>query len=140
MTAPVPTSSGLQFPPTPNGKAYISLYAHRRVGVLMKSMWHPSVAPQTEYSIFCSSDAGNWRSPDGNYWGIGQGGNLELGTQGQRLCKFPKTSNQVDPWHGYPVSPSESEYDTPPFEFVEAWISESVVSKTFGRRIQRRKL
>ena len=108
---------------------------------MYKSKWHPSTPPPMEYDIFCSADYGNWRDLHGHYWGVHSGGATVLGCLGERLCRFPRTSNAGDPWHGYPVSPLENgDDDAPSDDFVENWIRTGVVSKTFGRRVQRRKV
>jgi hypothetical protein len=132
---------GIMFGPNDSGKTYISLYSHRGTRP-QKHRWDPSVPPQREYGLFCTSDQGGWQDLSGHYWGFG---NLEgtevIGTQGERLCKFPRTSNEHDPWHGYPVSPLiEGDTDAPPDALVESWLNTQTISRTFARRIQRRKV
>lgn|SRR5262249_8857975 len=133
------TPSGILFGPNGSGKMYMSLYAHRGSNP-RKHQWLSAISPKMEFDIFCIADCSDWRDTTGNYWGIHDQGRTVLGTRSEKLCKFPCTSNSTDPWHGYPVSPSEEgDKDAPPDDFVEKWISTSVVSKVFGRRIQRRK-
>ncbi len=143
MIAPqgVATTSGIQFGPNRSGKAYISLFIHRGNKRRDKSKWSPAIAALVEYSIFCSADEGNWRDSLGHYWGVRDNGRTVLGCSGELLSKFPRTQNDHDPWHGYPVSPMEGgDKDAPPDEFVERWIGLGVISKTLGRRIERRKV
>jgi hypothetical protein len=136
------TSSGIEFGPNDKGKYYISIFYHRgnnRPG--LKNKWDPDVPPLQEYEIFCYADYGDWFDQHDHYWGVHAAGNTVLGCQGERLCKFPRTSNRSDPRHGYPVSPMlNGDDDAPSDEFVEGWIVRGVISKTFGRRIQRRKV
>jgi hypothetical protein len=136
------TSSGIEFGPNHNGKSYISIFYHRgnnRPG--LKNKWHADVLPPEEYAIFCHADYEDWFDHNNHYWGVHSSGNTVLGCQGERLCKFPKTSNVSDPWHGYPISPLlNGDDDAPSDEFVEKWIVRGVISKTLGRRIQRRKV
>lgn len=93
-----------------------------------------------EYGIFCTADSRDWSDEDGNYWGVHSAGRTPLGVRGERLCKFPKTSNPNDPWHGFPVSPQNGGGDVPPDALVESWITAEVVSRVIGRRIQKRKI
>lgn len=136
----VRSNTGLVFGPDASGKKYLSAYVHRRPGNPLKHQWDPTVSPDMEYSVFCEADTAHWIDNKGNYWGIHNGGRTVLGTQRERLCKFPKNSNATDPWHGYPVSPKEDEDDCPPDDFVNTWIANNVVTRTVGKRIQRRKI
>jgi hypothetical protein len=133
---------GICFGPTNSGKMYISVYKHRGSGSSeYKNQWASSVPPQMEFTIFCSSDDGDWYDAQGHYWGVHNEGNTILGCGKERLAKFPRTSNASDPWHGYPVSPLDTgEKDAPPDDLVENWISTGVIPRRFGRRIQRRKV
>lgn len=141
MTSSTATSSGIMFGPTQKGKWYISVYKHRGSGSpIHKSCWLHSVAPQVEFTIFVWSDDGDWRCSGGHYWGLRtqDGSEIEpLGNKGERLCKFPRTANSTDPWHGYPVLTSE---DAPPDEFVEQWLHNRVITRTVARRIQKGRL
>lgn len=129
---------GHKFGPNASGKIYISLNYHRS-GRTDKSNW--CVSRQKEYEIFCAADTGNWSDFKGNYWGVGDPeGRTELGTKGELICKFPRTSNTTDPWHGFPVHRDDHDKHAPPLEFVEQWIALAVVTKTFGRRIQKGKV
>jgi hypothetical protein len=144
MSAGTVTSAGIRFGPNASGKLYISLFIHRQTfATLDKSMWHNSVSPQDEYGIFCTADAHNWHDAQGDFWGLLQerGSIIVIGVAGERICKFPLNANERDPWHGYPVSPKlRGDDDSPPDAVVERWIDSGVVTRTFGRRVQRRKV
>jgi hypothetical protein len=143
MTGGTATPAGLLFGPNHSGKKYLSSYAHRRNNPRdrHKSHWLPSVTPLMEFGIFCSADRASWRDGSGNYWGLHSGTRTILGVRGERLCKFPYTSNATDPWHGFPVSPLErGDNDAPPDTLVDDWVSAGVISRVAGRKIQRRKL
>ena len=132
---------GIVFGPTANGKAYVSVYYHRRNDPQgRKNCWHPDVLPPAEYSLFEQADVADWSDPAGHYWGFGARGRLQLGTRGERLAKFPRTTNATDPWHGYPVSPRDDYDDTPPDDLVNRWIDSDQIDKAVGRRIQRQKI
>jgi hypothetical protein len=131
------TPAGILFGPNDSGKQYLSTFAHRG-GMAGKAEW--VVPPPTEYDIFCSADAGNWRDVDGHYWGVHLAGDAIVGSRGERLCKFPYNENERNPWHGYPVSPLlRGDDDAPPDDVVNKWIEDGIISVTKGRRIQRRK-
>jgi hypothetical protein len=142
----VPTVAGLLYGPRAgSGKRYLCSNHHRgaRRGGGHKHEWHPvNVPPFVEYRLFCRADDKDWFDSDGHYWGFGNyQGKMILGTNKERLCKFPLPSNATDAWHGYPVSPmQEGDKDAPPDEFIEEWIAKNFISKVFGRRIQRRKV
>jgi hypothetical protein len=130
---------GIVYGPTANGKTYVSLYYHRRDDRSgRKSCWHPDVLPPAEYAIFEQSDVGGWTDAAG-HWGFGARGRLELGTRGERLAKFPRTTNSTDNWHGYPVSPRDGD-DAPSDDLVNRWIDSDQIEKAIGRRIQRQKI
>jgi hypothetical protein len=131
--AGAPQTAGILFGPTNSGKFYLSTYRHRGSGSrIHKSKW--KIAPALECCIFRSADDADWNCSRGHYWGVHDGGTTELGEQGERLCKFPCTSNNHDPWHGYPVL---SQDDAPPDDLVETWIAQGVISKVIGRKIQK---
>ena len=137
------TSAGHEYGPTVNGKMYLSLSYHRGKGSKAdKHTW--CIPPDTEYGIFHNSDKHNLHDGNRNYWGVLETGKATLGTNGERLSIFPCTSNDQDPWHGYPVSPLEERKRNPlPPDFdllVEKWIKEKVIDKAVGRKIQKLKL
>jgi hypothetical protein len=133
--------SGIPYGPNSAGKCYISLFKHRGCGdPYEKTVWCKEISPEMEYATFCFSDENNIIDNKGNLWGFRDDGREVLGQNGEVFCKFPVTSNVSDPWHGYPVSPAESVNDIPPPKVVQEWITRGVVSRLFGRRIQRRKI
>ena len=142
MSTGTTTESGILFGPNGSGKSYISLFYHRPTGAREhKNAWHPSVLPPAEYGLFDLADRMQWDDEDGHYWAVADGGTTVLGQRGERLARFPFNRNDHDPWHGFPVSPLErGDDDSPPDGFVEEWIRQGVVTKTTGRRIQRRKI
>jgi len=142
MPANRATPAGLEYGPTANGKMYLSVFKHRGDGSRRyKSIWSADILPDAEYGIFCSADEHDWNDESGNYWGVLDQGRAILGERGERISKFPCTSNDHDPWHGYPVSPKENgESDAPPDLLVEKWISDDVVTKELGRKIQKLKI
>ena len=119
---------------------YLSAFAHRGLRP-QKSKWAAGITPAIEYDTFCLADAGFWHDGDGNYWGIRDGGRTQLGQRGERLCKFPRIANDIDPWHGYPVSPLENgDIDCPADELVTSWFRSGIVSREIRNKILKHKL
>ncbi len=136
MCSGKPHGDGILFGPTRSGKLYLSVYYHRQPNRSQdKCIW--CIPPAQEYEIFSEADGKNWQDSDGHYWGVHNQGNSPLGTQDERFCKFPRTSNSGDAWHGYPVGRSK---DTPSDDFINNWIENKVISRKIGRDIQRGKL
>lgn len=132
-------SDGLLFGPTASGKTYLSMYDHRGRNH-EKSCWSQNVPPPAEYSIFEQADDDEYSDINGHYWGILDALGSVLGTRGERLAKFPFNAITAMPWHGYPVSPASGRAsEIPPDELVENLIEAGAVSRTFGRKLQRRK-
>ena len=133
---------GLEFGPTPvNQRMYHSLYRHRGHGSpLHKTVWATSITPPMEYAIFCESDTNDWRTVDGDYWSLYDGGNTEIGADGERLCRFQKTTNPSDPWHGFPVSPQKKESDLPPVTLLDMWLATGVIEPAFRKRVLLRQI
>ncbi len=127
---------GVLYGPTKSGKMYVSLYYHRQTNRMQdKCIW--GISSAEEYEIFDEADGKNWQDIRGHYWGVRNQGDTPLGTQDERICKFPRTSNSHDAWHGYPVGHAK---DTPSDDFIEDWIKNGIISRKNGRDIQRGKL
>jgi hypothetical protein len=113
------------------------MFAHRGSNP-RKSCW--AVDPPEEYSIFETSDAGDWADSDGHLWGFRDDVGSTLGTKGERLAKFPFTSSASTPWHGYPVSPASGrQSEIPPDTLVEELKAAGHLSRTLARKIQTRR-
>jgi hypothetical protein len=141
MNAGKAVFGGIEFGPTPSGKMYISLNAHRgaRRG---KSIWHSNISPMQEYGLFARSDQNDWFDIRGHYWSFASSDGLTpTGTARQVLAKHPCISNLSDPWHGYPVSPKQTgDADAPADELVGVWLDSKVITRTFARRIRDRRV
>jgi hypothetical protein len=140
MSSGMPLTAGILFGPTATGKHYVSVFYHRCTArTIFKRCWASSVAPVAEFGIFSDADRSGWSGNGGHYWGIRPGGDI-LGTEGERMAKFPRPSNGNDPWHGYPISAAENVDDAPPVKLVVRWIDDGVISETLGKRILRFKI
>lgn len=130
---------GLLFGPTTNGKTYLSTYDHRGRN-RVKSRWANAVPPPEEYAIFERADDEQQSDTDGHYWGVRDPQGSVLGAQGERLAKFPHNAVASAPWHGFPVSPANGRRsEIPPDDLVEKLVDAGAISRTLGRKIQRRR-
>ena len=131
--------AGVLFGPTANGRSYLSLNAHRGQNP-KKSQWALDLRRAAEFGIFEAADAADHRDANGHFWGVRDSDGSPLGTHGERLAKFPRTQNEFDPWHGYPVTPmSGRDSELPTDTIIEQMIDQGFVSRTYGRKIQRRR-
>lgn len=135
------TSAGIEFGPTANGKYYVSMNAHRGSRPA-KTKWLKAVTPYDEYQLFAVADDHDDQCSKGHYWSFGDSdGSKILGGGDERLGKHPRTSNEADPWHGYPVSPrATGDKDAPSDDLVTQWLQESRITRTFARRIRDRRI
>lgn len=139
MITPTANPDGLLFGPTASGKNYLSTYEHRGRNV-RKSQWAADVIPPEEYEIFEHADVNDHADSDGHYWGVRNPCGAVLGSRGERLAKFPHNGTETAPWHGYPVSPASGRSsEIPPDGLIEALVEAGSLSRTFGRKIQRRR-
>lgn len=136
-----PSPNGITFGPNNSGKLYLSDYRHRGNGdSRFKSFWLTTVPAWMEFEIFCDSDDKQLADEDGNLFGCLNDGESEVGTEGEVLCKFWDPRNATNPWHGHPVSPSLRTADELEIDLVQQWIDKQLISRTFGRNIQKAKV
>ena len=134
---PEAQEAGVECGPTRSGKRYLSYYEHRGAN-RRKSCWAVSV--EEEFAIFAFSDDQDLQDDDGHFWGRRDEAGAVLGTKGERLAKFPFNAVETVPWHGFPVSPASGRAsEVPPDDLVERMIEDGFVSRTFGRKLQRRR-
>lgn len=111
-----PTSTGHYYKPAP----YHNKAAQKRDD---KTKWILKQGEQ--YEVFRIGDEHYWytNEPTGIF-SILENGKEVFGDKGERIAFFPRTQNEKDPWHGYPV-PSNSVPD----EIAEKWLKESVIER-----------
>jgi hypothetical protein len=115
---------------------YLSLNYHRGSGKGRpgKSLW--AVGRDDECHLFCEAETGKWIDAQGNYWVVSEDARVQLGKNDERLAFFDAPVNNIDPWHGYPISgrrgsPSRRR---PPDEVVSHWFDKRRISYvTFDR-------
>jgi hypothetical protein len=135
MCNPSAVPGGLLFKHTRTGKSYISLHYHRDPKRAAKSRWHEDFKPQDEFNLFDQADHGEWQCDKGDYWAVAGDQIRALGSRGEILAKFPRTSNADDPWHGYPFEPRAVDF-TIPSAVVARWQEAKVISRIVAKRIR----
>ena len=116
---------------------YLSLgYHHCTSAIPPKRCW--SLKRDDEFAVFCWADGSQASDETGNLWGflLREGELHVLGTEGERIAKFPCPSNATDPWHGYPVHPNDDPARRPPPTFVDRMYHENLLTKVQKKRIQ----
>ena len=139
MSSGTSVIAGIKFGPTKkNGKWYVSVYKHRGSGCpARKTQWHSSISPDVEYEIFETSDEGNWcDGASGHYYGVRNNAETILGSNGERVCKFPCPSNISDPWHGYPFRQNQKSFI--PTNVLNNWLASKVIDISSYKRILKR--
>lgn len=119
-----PTSQGHYYKPAP----YHNRTAARRAD---KCKW--CLRKNEQYEVFRLADENFWEDNtlEGLY-SVVDNGNEALGQLGERIAFFPKTQNEDDARHGYPVS-------NPPIsdDLIELWHTTNVIDTIFYKRLLR---
>ena len=127
----------IAFGPTTTGKQYLSIAKHRcaRGGPGLRC-W--SIPRPGEYSVFEWADDNDCCDDDGHFWGFRvEDGELDvLGTEGERIARFPKPTNTTDAWHGYPVHAKDRPERRPSPTFIQSLYQRKVLTKVQKKRIQ----
>jgi hypothetical protein len=98
--------------------------------------------PTHEYAIFGAAESKEWKDDRHHLWGF-MPGLIMVGTQGERLAKFPAPQNAADPWHGYPVSALDHkrEFDHRPCgALIDKWRDDGLITAVEAARIRRGKI
>jgi hypothetical protein len=129
------TPSGLHFASTPNGKTYLSVYYHQP-GVpnfTDKSRW--DISRHEEFELFCDADDANWLDGSG-YWAVAPGFTA-VGTQGERVAKFPQRAASTPDWHGFPFKVTP--VSRPDAAILSAWTVAERLTFVQAKRLARGK-
>lgn len=131
----------IPFGPTSSGKQYLSLDYHRcSRAVPPKRCW--AIPRPAEYDVFVWADETPCCDGSGHMWGfLFEDGELAvLGTERERIAKFPCPQNETDPWHGYPVHTTDIPQRRPSPIFIEELYQRGVLTKVQKKRIQGSKI
>lgn len=135
-----PTAAGILFDATGTVPAYLARTDHRTLAAGPRNKWN--VLPTEEYGVFVSSHTERYLCGKNHNWGIGSTFG-KLGTDGERIAKFPKASNPSDERHGYPVSardPKREFEHRPPADLTSRWRDKGFISDIEKARIDRGKV
>lgn len=86
-----------------------------------------------EVELFDMADVEAWGDHQASLWGIAIP-LMQLGSNGEHICKFPSPSNAGDAWHGYPIPTNESK-SRPPVLLVRRWHADGIVDKAIAKQI-----
>lgn len=86
-----------------------------------------------EVELFDTADVNSWGDHQECLWGIAVP-LMQIGANGEHICKFPAPTNGGDPWHGYPIPTNESK-SRPPVTLVARWHKDGIVSRAIGKQI-----
>lgn len=129
--------NNVPYGPTGSGKTYLSIGKHRcKRGTPSQRCW--SISRPDEFAVFEWADDVNCCDGDGHLWGFHiQGDDLDvLGTECERIAKFPKPTNETDAWHGYPVHAKDRPERRPSPRFIQELYQRDVLTKVQKKRIQ----
>ena len=122
---------------------YLSLAKHRHNAANDANKWGQHISADRERRIFSNSRVESWADDEGHYWGACDGLALLGVDPKHRYAKFPKTSNDTDDRHGYPVSARDRRREvehTPPNSVVTQWEKMELISRREAIAIMRRKI
>lgn len=134
------TPAGLLFDPFGGTPAYLSRKDHQRQATGPRNKW--SIPPTDEYQIFSVSYGEKWTCAKGHNWGLREHLDV-IGTNEQRIAKFPQPSNVSDERHGYPVSALDKHHEfdhRPPPLLTAQWRQSGLISEAQKARIDRGKV
>jgi len=133
-----PRDGGILFK-TCDDSSYKSLDAHRSESGTrhQKSIWNDDLSRNDECHTFCEANIEQWHDKDGNCWSVVTGKTVYFGTRKEWVAFFWMPQNDVDPWHGFPVSRTGK---VPflrklPDELVERWRQNSRIDFTMQLRL-----
>ena len=139
---PTMTPAGLLYPATNANSAYLSRNDHRSFASGNRNKWATTCNPPCEYGVFCQAETEVWRDGRPQLWGLLPGLRV-IGSDGERMAKFPDPPNPHDAWHGYPVSAQDPRREfehRPEFDLIDRWEAAGLIDGTQAARIRRGKV
>lgn len=134
------TPAGFLFDASDTVPAYLSRKDHRRLADGSRNKWR--ILPADEYGVFVASHKEGYLCSKDHSWGVGSSFEL-LGTNKERIAKFPRAENPTDERHGYPVSardPRREFEHRPPPEITTRWRDQQLITEIDKARIDRGKV
>jgi hypothetical protein len=110
------------------------MYYHRRNASFREGKTRWVIKENEEFDLFNQADKSNWfcTKLDG-YLSFDLVLKI-IGEHGQVLAFFPKTQNDSDPYHGFPIHSWEK---LPSDELLDNWVKFEHISSVTKRRIER---
>ncbi len=99
------------------------------------------IKENAEFSVFIHAESHEehlYCNENNCYFSIIDNGKVMLGQDGQKVAKFPVTSNCSDAWHGYPVR-CITKHDTPSEELLDLMVKAEYITDLTRSRIERGK-
>lgn len=128
-----------KYGPTSRGDYYYSKEDHRRTAKTKKGKTRWIIEEGEEFDVFrIANEAYDiWYCIENNcIFSLVDEAKVELGTDGERIAKFPNDRNENEPWHGYPVSTAESQ-NRPSTEVLDKLYEEKLISLPVRLRIEK---
>lgn len=113
------------FGPTNKEHYYEPVFYHNKSAKKNSHKTRWILKKNEQYDVFKISDEKEWEcnSNNGNF-SILCNAEIIFGDNEERLAFFPKPSNAIDVWHGYPVNSSEYE---PSETLIGKWLKDKVI-------------
>lgn len=142
MPSSYSSQAGVRVGPTTLGSFYLARDDHQHYSTPQRNRWNSQYRPADQFAVLDDAEHHSWRDSSQNLWGVSPGLPV-LGTQGERIAKFPARSNLSDDWHGYPVSaldPGREFLHRPDPDIVTDWHSNGYIDERQRARIKRGKI
>lgn len=118
---------------TTKGHTYKPASYHNRMAIHNKYKTRWKLKPYQQYYVFKIADEGGWKDErQQGLYSIVDKGKEVLGENDERLAFFPEPSNDVDPWHGYPV-----DFEGISRTLVWDWFNNEVIEPIMRNRLLR---
>ncbi len=141
-TTTTTTSAGVRIGPTAAGNHYLARDDHQHFAHSARNRWNAGCLPPEQFKLLEAAESNGWSDSRAHLWAVASGLE-EIGTDGERIAKFPERANLADDWHGYPVSaldPKREYEHRPEPDLVSLWFNSGLISETQRARIKRGKV
>lgn len=136
------TASGIRVGPTSGGNHYLARDDHQHFAHSARNRWNDRCLPLKQFELLEAAESNGWTDSRSHLWAVGTDFQ-EIGTDGERIAKFPERANHADDWHGYPVSaldPKRAHEHRPEPELVSRWYESGLITQVQRARIKRGKI
>ena len=129
----VKLNSDGNFGPTKNDNYYHPISYHNKNSKKSSKKTRWVLKQNEQYEVFRVSDEAKW-SCDKNdgLFSILENGQIVLGENEERLSFFPNPKNEIDAWHGFPITSGEYE---PSDKLVDKWYADEIIDQRMHIKI-----